>query len=76
VHHLGREDESLQAARRNVDVWTRQIEAGGLTAIIVTTSGCGTTIKDYGFMLREDAAYADKAARVSAASSAFSTARN
>jgi glycolate oxidase iron-sulfur subunit len=66
VHHLGREDESLQAARRNVDVWTRQIEGGGLTAIIVTTSGCGTTIKDYGFMLRADPAYAEKAARVSA----------
>jgi glycolate oxidase iron-sulfur subunit len=66
VHHMGREDEGRAAARRNVDAWTREIEAGGLTAIIVTTSGCGTTIKDYGFMLRDDEAYAGKAARVSA----------
>ncbi len=66
VHHMGREDEALAAARRNVDAWTREIEAGGLDAIIITASGCGTTIKDYGFMLRLDPAYAEKAARVSA----------
>jgi len=66
VHHMGREEEALDSARRNVDVWTRAIEAGGLDAIIVTTSGCGTTIKDYGHMLRLDPAYAEKAARVSA----------
>ena len=53
-------------ARRNVDVWTREIEEGGLDAIIVTASGCGTTIKDYGYMLRLDEAYRDKAAKVSA----------
>ncbi|WP_296616977.1 glycolate oxidase subunit GlcF [Sphingomonas sp.] len=66
VHHMGREHASLEAARRNVDAWTREIETGGLEAIIVTASGCGTTIKDYGFMLRHDPAYAEKAARVSA----------
>jgi glycolate oxidase iron-sulfur subunit len=66
VHHMGREDAALAAARKNVDAWTRQIEAGGLDAIVITASGCGTTIKDYGFMLRLDPAYADKAARVSA----------
>ena len=66
VHHMGREEESLASARRNVDAWTREIETGGLDAIVVTTSGCGTTIKDYGFMLREDPTYAAKAARVSA----------
>jgi glycolate oxidase iron-sulfur subunit len=66
VHHMGREDDSLAAARRNVDAWTREIESGGLAAIVVTASGCGTTIKDYGFMLRNDPAYAEKAARVSA----------
>ncbi len=65
VHHMGREDASLASARRNVDAWTREIEAGGLDAIIITTSGCGTTIKDYGFMLRLDPAYAEKAKRVS-----------
>ena len=66
VHHMGREQAGLEAARRNVDAWTREIEQGGLAAILVTASGCGTTIKDYGFMLRDDPAYAAKAARVSA----------
>jgi glycolate oxidase iron-sulfur subunit len=65
VHHMGREEAALADARRNVDVWTREIEAGGLDAIIVTTSGCGTVIKDYGHMLRLDPAYAEKAAKVS-----------
>ena len=66
VHHMGREEAALEAARRNVDVWLREAETEGLDAIIVTASGCGTTIKDYGFMLRLDPAYAEKAARVSA----------
>jgi glycolate oxidase iron-sulfur subunit len=66
VHHMGREAAAQEAARRNVDAWTRLIEAGGLDAILVTASGCGTMIKDYGFLLREDPAYAGKAAQVSA----------
>jgi glycolate oxidase iron-sulfur subunit len=66
VHHMGREEQALDFARTNVDVWTREIEKGGLDAIIITTSGCGTTIKDYGHMLRLDPAYAEKAATVSA----------
>jgi glycolate oxidase iron-sulfur subunit len=63
VHHMGREVESLAAARRNVDAWDA---IGPLDAIIVTASGCGTTIKDYGFLLRNDSGYAEKAARISA----------
>ncbi|TWD51119.1 glycolate oxidase iron-sulfur subunit [Agrobacterium vitis] len=66
VHHMGREQEAKAAARNNVDVWMRELEHGGLDAIIITTSGCGTTIKDYGHMLRLDAAYAEKAAKISA----------
>jgi glycolate oxidase iron-sulfur subunit len=66
VHHMGKKAEGLDFARANIDAWTRQIEGGGLDAILVTASGCGTSIKDYGFLLREDPAYADKAARVSA----------
>lgn len=66
VHHMGREAQALASARRNVDAWTREIEQGGIDAIIITASGCGTTIKDYGHMLRLDAAYAEKAQRVSA----------
>jgi glycolate oxidase iron-sulfur subunit len=57
VHHMGRKQQALSFARANVDAC--------LDAILVTASGCGTTIKDYGFMLREDAAYAEKAAKVS-----------
>ena len=66
VHHMGRQAEALADARRNVDAWTREIEGRGLDAIVVTASGCGATVKDYGFMLRDDPAYAAKAARVSA----------
>jgi glycolate oxidase iron-sulfur subunit len=65
VHHLGQEDAALASARRNVDAWIDEIEGAGLEAIIVTASGCGTMIKDYGFMLRSDPAYASKAERVS-----------
>jgi glycolate oxidase iron-sulfur subunit len=61
VHHMGREDQALAQARANIDAWTG-IEA--LDAIVITTSGCGTTVKDYGFMLRTDSAYAGAAARV------------
>jgi glycolate oxidase iron-sulfur subunit len=66
THHLGREQEALAAARANIDAWTREIAAGDLDAILVTAAGCGTTVKDYGFMLRGDSAYAAKAARISA----------
>ena len=66
VHHMGREADAQAAARRNVDAWTAELEGKGLAAILVTASGCGTTIKDYGFLLRDDPAYAEKAARVSA----------
>jgi glycolate oxidase iron-sulfur subunit len=65
VHHMGREEQALAQARNNIDAWTREIEDGGLDAILITVSGCGTTVKDYGFMLRGDPAYARKAARVS-----------
>ena len=64
AHHMGREREALAAVRRRIDAWTAEIEGEGLDAILVTASGCGTTVKDYGFMLRSDRAYADKAARV------------
>ena len=63
VHHMGRESEGLAFARRNIDAWIAEMDGEGLDAIVITASGCGTTIKDYGFMFREDAAYAEKAAR-------------
>ena len=66
VHHLGREDQSHEQAKRNIDLWIAEMEGAGLDAIIITASGCGTTVKDYGFMFRDDPAYAEKAKRVSA----------
>lgn len=66
VHHMGREEDGHAFAKRNIDAWIAEIDGPGLDAIVVTASGCGTTIKDYGFMFREDAVYADKAARISA----------
>jgi glycolate oxidase iron-sulfur subunit len=64
VHHMGREHDSHEAAKSNIDAWLNI--AGGLDAIIITASGCGTTVKDYGHMLRLDSAYAEKAAKISA----------
>jgi len=64
-HHMGRETAAFARARANIDAWTCEIESDGVDAILVTISGCGTTVKDYGFMLRNDPAYAGKAAKVS-----------
>jgi glycolate oxidase iron-sulfur subunit len=66
VHHMGKEEAALVAARRNIDLWHAAIAEGDVAAILVTASGCGTVIKNYGFMLREDERYADAAAQVSA----------
>ena len=63
-HHLGQEASALGFARANIDAWERERLAAGLDAIVINASGCGTTVKDYGFMLREDAAYAEKASRI------------
>ncbi len=65
-HHLGMEDGALEKVRANVDAWTKEIEGNGLDAIIINASGCGTTVKDYGHMLRHDETYAQKAAKISA----------
>ena len=63
---MGRERQARRLARANIDAWIDEIDGEGLDAILTTTSGCGTTIKDYGHMFRRDRAYARKAARVSA----------
>ncbi len=64
THHLGQGGHD--AARANVLAWNREIEAGGLDAIVINASGCGTTVKDYGYMFRDDPALAEPARRVSA----------
>jgi glycolate oxidase iron-sulfur subunit len=66
VHHMGREDAALAQARANIDAWTREIEERGLDAVLITASGCGTTVKDYGYLFRTDPRYAAKAAKISA----------
>jgi glycolate oxidase iron-sulfur subunit len=66
VQHMGREEQSRALARRNIDSWIEEMDGEGLDAILVTTSGCGTSIKEYGHLFRRDPAYAEKAARVSA----------
>ncbi|MBA83623.1 MAG: glycolate oxidase iron-sulfur subunit [Rhodobacteraceae bacterium] len=64
THHMGREDESHATAAKNIRAWTAEMDADGLDAIGINTSGCGTTVKDYGHMFRNDPLAAD-AARVS-----------
>ncbi|MFZ1535833.1 MAG: heterodisulfide reductase-related iron-sulfur binding cluster, partial [Chromatiaceae bacterium] len=64
-HHLGAEEEALAMIRRNIDAWWPQVEAGA-EAILVTASGCGAMVKDYGVLLAQDPFYADKAARIAA----------
>ncbi|NDG49230.1 MAG: glycolate oxidase iron-sulfur subunit, partial [Rhodospirillales bacterium] len=61
THHMGLHDPAMAAARANILAW----DAAGLDAVVVNTSGCGTTVKDYGFMFRE-APEAAAAARISA----------
>jgi glycolate oxidase iron-sulfur subunit len=65
VHHMGREHAAAAQAKADIDAWIREMDSAGLDAIIVTASGCGTMLKDYGFIFRNDAEYAAKAARVS-----------
>ena len=65
VHHMGKEEKSHHQAKGNIDAWSAEITGEGLDAIVITASGCGTTVKDYGHMLRLDKAYAAKAAKVS-----------
>jgi glycolate oxidase iron-sulfur subunit len=63
-HHLGQKWPALRLACANIDAWEREREASGLDAIVINASGCGTMVKDYGFMMRDDPAYAEKAARI------------
>jgi len=66
VHHLGKNDDALDFARRNIAAWIDETEGDGLDAIVINASGCGTEVKDYGFMLRRDIIWRKKAEKVSA----------
>ena len=62
--HLNDQDAALDDMRRNIDAWWPQVEQA--EAIVMTASGCGVTVKEYGHLLAHDSAYAEKAARISA----------
>lgn len=64
THHMGRENESHATAAKNINAWMAEIDGNGLDAIVINTSGCGTTVKDYGFMFR-NGPLAEKAAKIS-----------
>ena len=64
THHMGKTAESHATAAKNIRAWAAEMAGGGLDAIVINTSGCGTTVKDYGHMFREDAALAGDAAKV------------
>ena len=67
THHMGMHDPAMASARAAIEGWTREIEGAGLDAILVNTSGCGTTVKDYGHMFRaEPEPWRSRAERVSA----------
>jgi glycolate oxidase iron-sulfur subunit len=63
--HLGDAEGGKRDARRNIDAWWPHIEKGA-EAIVITASGCGVQVKDYGHLLRDDARYAAKAGRIAA----------
>ncbi|UYV37512.1 glycolate oxidase subunit GlcF [Rhodobacteraceae bacterium D3-12] len=52
THHMGKEVESHATAAKNIDAWSAEMAGEGLDAIVINTSGCGTTVKDYGHMFR------------------------
>jgi glycolate oxidase iron-sulfur subunit len=64
--HLNDQEAALDDMRRNVDAWWPYVEDGSVEAIVMTASGCGVTVKEYGHLLAQDGAYAGKAARISA----------
>jgi glycolate oxidase iron-sulfur subunit len=66
VHHLGMEEAGRAMARRNIDAWMKVMGRGDVPvdAVVINASGCGTTVKDYGHMLKRDPRYAEAAARI------------
>jgi glycolate oxidase iron-sulfur subunit len=62
THHMGKTAESHASAAANIRAWRAEMAGAGLDAIVINTSGCGTTVKDYGHMFRNDALAGDAAA--------------
>src|SRR6185436_9688147 len=66
THHMGFEEAAHESAKATIAAWHREIASTGLDAIVITTSGCGTVIKDYGYIFRNDPEWKDRAQAVSA----------
>lgn len=65
-HHMNEQEAALDDMRRNIDAWWPYVQPGGaVEAIVMTASGCGVTVKEYGHLLAHDSAYAEKARRIS-----------
>nr|WP_315248854.1 glycolate oxidase subunit GlcF [uncultured Duganella sp.] len=65
-HHMNEQEAALDDMRRNIDAWRPYLDSGAVEAIVMTASGCGATVKEYGHLLAHDPAYAAQAARISA----------
>ena len=65
VHHMGHEEQAIEAARRNVDAWSALMRQEPLDAILINASGCGTMVKDYGHLLSRDGGYRERAEQFS-----------
>jgi glycolate oxidase iron-sulfur subunit len=66
VHHMGKETEAHAFVKANIDAWSKVIERAPVDAVIINASGCGTTVKDYGYMMARVEGYAERAAEISA----------
>src|SRR6267154_3485261 len=64
VQHVGRNEQAIELAKRNIEAWRREIDGAGLDAIVINASGCGTTVKDYGDMLADDPVWKERARQV------------
>ncbi|MDA0239401.1 MAG: glycolate oxidase subunit GlcF [Proteobacteria bacterium] len=64
VHHMGQESEARKSAQANIESWLKIADENGLDAVVANASGCGTMIKDYGFLFAEDAVWRDRAEKV------------
>ena len=66
AHHMGEETPALAAAKANIQAWSAEIDGAGLDAVVINASGCGTVVKDYGFLFRADPEWRDRAEKVAA----------
>ena len=65
THHLGKDEAAREFARANIAAWKSEIEGDGLDAIVINAAGCGTEVKDYAYLFKEDAAHRETAQKIS-----------